>query len=184
MNLGNSSQTMSIKIQGADVGNTLNAIQNKWKEFSPNQVLRYSFLDSDFAMMYSDIQRLSKIFLVFAILTIAIACLGLFGLAEYITKGRIKEIGVRKVNGARISNILGILNKDFITWVFLSFIVASPVAWYLMNRYLQNFAYKTQIAWWVFVASGLATLIIAALTVSWQSWRAANRNPVEALRYE
>lgn len=184
MNLGNSPQTMTIKIQSSDVGNTIKEIQNRWKEFSPNQAFRYSFLNSDFAMMYSDIQRLGKIFFVFAILAILIACLGLFGLAEYITKGRIKEIGVRKVNGARISNILGILNKDFITWVFLSFIIASPIAWYAINRYLQNFAYKIEVGWWVFIAAGSATLIIAILTVSWQSFRAAARNPVEALRYE
>jgi putative ABC transport system permease protein len=110
--------------------------------------------------------------------------LGLFGLAEYSIKNKIKEIGIRKVNGARIGEIMFMLNKDFVKLVLLAFIIACPIAWYSMHQWLQNFAYKTPLSWWVFALAGFVVLVIALVTVSWQSWRAATRNPVEALRYE
>ena len=97
---------------------------------------------------------------------------------------RVKEIGIRKVNGAKISEILAMLNKDFVKWVLVAFVISTPVAWYIMHEWLGSFAYKTKISWWVFALSGLITLGVALLTVSWQSWRAATRNPVESLRYE
>jgi putative ABC transport system permease protein len=97
---------------------------------------------------------------------------------------RIKEIGIRKVNGAKVSEILVLLNKDFVIWVMVAFVIAAPVAWYSMNKWLESFAYKTSLSWWIFVLAGLLALGIALLTVSWQSWRAATRNPVESLRYE
>ena len=97
---------------------------------------------------------------------------------------RTKEIGIRKVNGAKISEVMAMLNKDFVKWVIIAFIIASPIAWYTMHKWLEGFAYKTELSWWIFALSGILALSIALLTVSWQSWRAANRNPVEALRYE
>jgi putative ABC transport system permease protein len=99
-------------------------------------------------------------------------------------ENRTKEIGLRKVNGATISEVMVLLNKNFIYWVAIAFVIACPIAFYAMNKWLQNFAYKTELSWWIFVASGIIALVIASLTVSWQSWRAATRNPVEALRYE
>jgi len=106
------------------------------------------------------------------------------GMIVFTIQQRIKEIGIRKVNGARIIEILTMLNKDFIKWVSIAFIIATPIAWYEMNKWLENFAYKTSLSWWIFALAGLLALGIALFTVSWQSWRAATRNPVEALRYE
>jgi len=101
-----------------------------------------------------------------------------------ISNERTKEIGIRKVNGAKIWEVMALLNKDFVKWVAIAFVIATPIAWYAMNKWLQNFAYKTELSWWIFALAGLLALGIALLTVSWQSWRAARRNPVEALRYE
>jgi putative ABC transport system permease protein len=134
--------------------------------------------------MYSDVKQMGNIFMCFALLAIIVACLGLFGLAEFITKARIKEIGVRKVNGAKVSELMLMLNSDFIKWVAISFFIATPIAFYAMTKWLENFAYKTTISWWIFALAGCITLTIALLTVSWQTFRAARRNPVEALRYE
>jgi putative ABC transport system permease protein len=113
-----------------------------------------------------------------------ISSIGLYALAKFTIGNRIKEIGIRKVNGARITEILSMLNKDFVKWVVFAFIIATPVAWYAMNKWLENFAYKTTLSWWIFALAGALALGIALLTVSWQSWKAATRNPVESLRYE
>ena len=110
--------------------------------------------------------------------------MGLFGLAAFFSERRTKEIGIRKVNGAVVAEILKMLNSEFIKWVVMSFIIAMPVSWYAMHKWLQTFAYKTELSWWIFALAGITALGIALLTVSWQSWRAATRNPVEALRYE
>ena len=184
LHLGTSTEKMSVKISTADISNTLLAIEEKWADFSPNQPIRYRFLDDEFALMYYDVQRMSRILFGFAVLAIFIACLGLFALAQYSIKNRIKEIGVRKVNGAKIAEVLELLNKDFIVWVVVAYFIACPIAYFAMNKWLENFAYKTTLSWWIFALAGVLALGIALLTVSWQSWRAATRNPVEALRYE
>ncbi len=108
----------------------------------------------------------------------------MIGLIELTTHKKIKEIGIRKVNGAKVSEILSMNNRDFMKWVVIAFVIASPIAWYAMTRWLENFAYKTELSWWIFALAGILALGIALLTVSWQSWKAATRNPVEALRYE
>ena len=182
--LGESTKYISVRASTSDMQQLIHNIDKLWSEFSPDQAFQYSFLDADFAMMYKDVERTSDIFLSFAVLAIIVACLGLFGLAEYTTKERTKEIGVRKVNGAKIKEILMLLNIKFIRWIILAFIIASPLAWYTTNLWLQNFAYHTSISWWIFALAGILTLGIALITVSRQSWRAATRNPVEALRYE
>jgi putative ABC transport system permease protein len=110
--------------------------------------------------------------------------MGLLSLAIFTTKRRIKEIGIRKVNGAKVSEVMAMLNKDFVRWVIIAFLIATPVSWYAMNKWLESFAYKTELSWWIFALAGILALGIALLTVSWQSWKAATRNPVEALRYE
>jgi putative ABC transport system permease protein len=184
MRNGLSNSFISIKVNTADMSGIINAITELWDKVSPNQEIRYSFLDAEYARMYDNIQRMGKIFRSFAMLAILVACIGLFGLAEFITKQRTKEIGVRKVNGARVAEVMAMLNKNFIIWVIIAFSLACPIAWYAMHKWLQNFAYKTTLSWWVFAAAGGMALLIALLTVSWQSWRVASRNPVEALRYE
>jgi putative ABC transport system permease protein len=113
-----------------------------------------------------------------------LSCLGLFGLADYSIKKRIKEIGIQKINGAKTIGVGAMFISDFIKWVAFAFIIACPIAYYAMNKWLQNFAFKTELSWWVFVLGGGIALVISLLTVSWQSWRAATKNPVEALRYE
>ena len=134
--------------------------------------------------MYKGEERLAASIRLSAILAILISCLGIVGLAEFSIKKRIKEIGIRKVNGAKISEILTMLNRDFLKWVAIAFVIATPIAYYAMTKWLENFAYKTELSWWIFALAGLLALGIALLTVSWQSWKAAKRNPLEALRYE
>ena len=135
--------------------------------------------------MYQDnIYFIGKMSGIFSIFTIVIACLGLFGLTSFTAELRTKEIGIRKANGAKTFEIMFMLSKDFSNLVALSFVIACPIAYYAMNKWMQDFAYKTTLIWWIFVLAGFIAFIIALVSVSWQSWRAANRNPVEALRYE
>jgi putative ABC transport system permease protein len=134
--------------------------------------------------MYKGEERLVSSIRLSAILAILISCLGILGLAEYTIKRRTKEIGLRKVNGATILNIIILLNTNFFKWVLIGFVIACPVTYFIMHKWLENFAYKTVLSWWIFALAGIIALGIALLTVSWQSWRAAMRNPVEALRYE
>ncbi len=184
MVLGESNEVMAIKVRTSNLQATISEIEKKWDEFSPNQSIRYSFLDQEFAIMYSDTKRMGSFISSFTFLAIFIACLGLFALAQFSIKKRIKEIGIRKVNGAKISEVMTMLNRNFVKWVAIAFIIATPIAWYAMHKWLENFAYKTSLSWWIFGLAGILSLSIALLTVSWQSWRAATRNPVEALRYE
>jgi putative ABC transport system permease protein len=129
-------------------------------------------------MVFQKIFRYGSLFAIF------ISCLGLFGLVISSTENRRKEIGIRRVNGANIGEIMLMLNKEFIKWVLLAFFVSSPLAWFFMKNWLENFAYKTTLSWWIFALAGMLALVIALVTVSWQSWKTASRNPVEALRYE
>jgi len=119
-----------------------------------------------------------------ALWTILLALTGLLGLVIFISRDRVKEIGIRRVNGASALQVLNMLNRSVLVWIGIAFVVATPIACYVMNRWLENFAYKTTLSWWIFALAGLLSLLVALLTVSWQSWRAATRNPVEALRYE
>jgi putative ABC transport system permease protein len=182
--LGNSPDIVSVKVNTSDMAATVQSVTRVWDAFSPNQPVMYSFLDERFASMYADVQRTGRIFGAFALLAIVIACLGLFALSSFMIEQRTKEIGIRKVNGARVSEILAMINADYIKWVAIAFVIACPLAWYVLHKWLQNFAYKTTLSWWIFAAAGTVAVVIALLTVSWQSWRAATRNPVEALRYE
>jgi len=134
--------------------------------------------------MYQPELRFQRTFSLFAGCAIVICCLGILAMSLFSCQRRVKEIGIRKINGANITEVLIMLNMDFIRLVVIAFIIATPVAWYSMHKWLQHFAYKTELSWWIFVLAGLIAMGIALLTVSWQSWRAATRNPVEALRYE
>ena len=159
-------------------------LKTTWESLVPDMPFEYEFLDQRLQNMYVNDERLMKAFSSFSILAIIIASLGLFGLISSMAETKVKEIGIRKVNGARISEILFMLNKDFIILVTIAFVIAFPLSRYTLHKWLENFAYKTELSWWIFGLSGLIALVIALLTVSWESWRAATRNPVEALRYE
>ena len=160
------------------------SLQSKWKSFFPSDPFALQFTDEVYQLQLQADEKLAGIFTMYTCLSIFLAAIGLLGLAHNSVKKRTKEIGIRKVNGAKVSEILSMLNKDFVKWVVIAFIIATPIAYYAMNKWLENFAYKTTLSWWIFALAGLLALGIALLTVSWQSWRAATRNPVEALRYE
>ncbi len=162
----------------------IDGLNEIWEMVFPKSAFQYSFVEAKFAAQYQEDTQFGKVFSFFTFLAIFIASLGLFGLASYRCMVRTKEIGVRKVNGAKVSEILTMLNKDFIRWIVIALVIASPIAWFAMNNWLENFAYRTDLSWWIFSLAGLLALGIALLTVSWQSWKAATRNPVEALRYE
>ncbi|MEH6304587.1 ABC transporter permease [Olivibacter sp. CPCC 100613] len=184
MALSNSPTMLAVKINGKDVSTAVQAIGLVWKKFSPDQAMRYTFLDEGYANMYSDVRRTGNIFTSFASLAIFIACLGLFGLAAFTTEQRTKEIGIRKVLGASVRGILQLLTKDFLRLVFVAIVIASPLAWWAMNKWLQDFAYRIEIQWWVFAIAGLAAIVIAILTVSFQAIKAALANPTKSLRSE
>lgn len=175
---------LTIRIMGSDMSETLDYIESCFKEVSPGYTFEYKFYDDWFASLYEKEEKQAAGVRIFAIIAIIISCLGLFGLAEFTAKKRIKEIGIRKVNGARISEIMKMLNSGLVTLVSIAMIIAIPISYYVISRWLENFAYKTPLSWWVFALAGVSVLLIALLTVSWQSWKAATRNPVEALRYE
>jgi putative ABC transport system permease protein len=166
------------------VYSTVSSIEKIYKSFDPSSAINFHFLDDDFDNLYRTEQRMSKMFGYFSFLAIIISCLGLIGLSSFMTERRTKEIGIRKANGAKSHAIFFFLSKEYIIWVLISIIIASPIAWYAMDKWLQNFAYRINISWWVFALAGAIALIIALLTISFQSYRAAGKNPVEALRYE
>jgi putative ABC transport system permease protein len=178
------SNYLAIRIQPGDISTMLDRVKDQWGKFNNDAPFEYFFLDQSFDAQYRSEERLSKIIGLFTLVAIIIACLGLFGLVSYTATQKIKEIGIRKVNGARISEVLIMLNKDFVKWIAIAFAIATPIAWFVMQRWLENFACKTDLSWWIFVVTGFLTLGIALITVSFQSWKAATRNPVEALRYE
>jgi putative ABC transport system permease protein len=173
-----------IKINGQNPQGALTAINKVWNEVNPAFPLEINFLDQRYNQLYSSEQQISTIVNYFTCLAILISCLGLFGLASFTAEQRTKEIGVRKVLGASVVGVVAMLTKDFTRWVLLANIVAWPIAWFAMNKWLQNFAYHIDISWWMFALAGGLALSIALLTVSWQALRAATANPVESLRYE
>jgi putative ABC transport system permease protein len=182
--IGNSPSIVSVKVNTRDMRSLVQSVSSVWKDFVPHQPARYSFLDQRFARMYTDVQRTGSIFTSFAILAIIVACLGLLGLSAFMAEQRTKEIGVRKVLGASVSSILALLSKDFLRLVAISVLIASPLAWYMMHRWLENFAYHVNIEWWVFILAGMMATGIALLTVSFQSVKAALMNPVRSLKSE
>jgi putative ABC transport system permease protein len=180
----NLARYFSIRIAGSGIRQTMSQIRDTWNEFYPDQPFEYNFLDEIFNAQYKSDMQFGRVFGLFTFLAILISCLGLFALASYTNVQRTKEIGIRQVVGASTKNIFVMLVKDFIKWVVLANLIAWPVAGYAMNRWLQNFAYRIAISWWIFALAGGLTLVIALLTVSRQAIRAATANPVEALRYE
>jgi putative ABC transport system permease protein len=179
-----SSAFMLVKVQGADMTATIQSISGLWKKFAPNQPIRYTFLDESYALMYDDVQRMGHIFTSFSMLAIIIACLGLFALSAFMAEQRGKEISIRKVLGASVTQLAGLLSGDFVKLVLLSVIIASPIAWWAMHQWLQDFVFRVDISAWVFVAAGALVILIALLTISFQAIRAATANPTERLRAE
>jgi putative ABC transport system permease protein len=175
---------ISVKLHSANLTGLMSQIEGQWKSLSPNQPFTYSFMDEDFDATYRVEQRFGSMFISFSSLAIIIACLGLFGLAAYAAEQRNKEIGIRKVLGASVSTIVGMLSMDFIKLVFISILIASPLAWFMMNKWLQDFAYRINIQWWVVAIAGAVAVLIAFITISFQSIRAAIANPVKSLRSE
>ncbi|MGQ8337406.1 ABC transporter permease [Sunxiuqinia sp. A32] len=180
----NRARFIHIRLGKGSLHTGMNVIKKVWNEYYLNQKMDYFFMDEKIAQQYKAETILSRILFVFSTIGVLISIIGISALSLFISQQRTKEIGIRKVNGANVSEILTTLNKEFVKWVAIAFIIATPIAWYTMQKWLENFAYKTTLSWWIFALAGLLALGIALLTVSWQSWRAATRNPVEALRYE
>jgi len=175
---------LPLRIANQNVPATLNYIENAWRKYALNQAFEYEFFDDHFARVYLSEQKTADILLTFAIIAILIACLGLFGLATFTTEQRTKEIGIRKTLGLSVPGIVGLLVEKLTKWVLIANLIAWPVAWFVMHKWLQNFVYRTNLQVWIFLLAGVITLIIAFLTVSYQSIKAAVSNPVKSLRYE
>jgi len=184
MMLGNNYGGLVIKINTTDVKGFLSDLKKEWDSFNPEGALDYTFLDDNFAKLYASEIRAQKIFSVFAIIAIIIASLGLFGLSAFVIEQRTKEIGIRKVLGASIQNVLLLVSKDLLLLVGIAFLISVPVTWWAMHNWLQDFAYRVNIQWWVFLLAGSIAILISALTISFQAIKAAVANPVKSLRTE
>jgi len=175
---------IALKLGSGNYSSTLKQIEAIWKDIAPQWPFSYQFMDERISLNYKSEINMAKIITGLSGISIFLSILGILGMILFTIQQRTKEIGIRKVNGARISEVLMMLNKDFVKWAAIAFVVATPIAYYALNKWLENFAYKTELSWWIFALSGILSLAIALITVSWQSWKAATRNPVEALRYE
>ncbi len=175
---------LSINVPSSNLASTIVTVEKEWKKIIPNKPFSYYFLDEFFSRQYKSEEQFGKLFLNFALLAIFLSCLGLLGLASYTTMQRTKEIGIRKVMGASVSSILNLLSRDFLKLVVISFFVATPVSWYFMQKWLMDFAYRTNIGWWVFVVAGVIAILIALITISFQSIKAARSNPIKSLKTE
>jgi len=177
-------EALFARITGNNTSNTIKAIQALWKQRIPDRPFEYKFLDDDFDALYRTEQQTAKVFTTFSFLAILLACLGLFAITAYSVVQRTKEIGIRKVLGANVSSIILLISKDFLLMVIMAMIIASPIAWYMSYKWLQDFAYRINIHWWIFIAAGAASLIVATITVSVQAAKAAMANPVDSLKNE
>jgi putative ABC transport system permease protein len=173
-----------VRVKGSQISEGISAVEKVWKAQNPNSPFEFQLLDEAINSRYISDQRTQKIFGAFASIAIVISCLGLFGLAAFTAQHRQKEIAIRKTLGAPASKILASLTGDFAKWVIIANAISWPVAYYVMNNWLKNFAYRTDIHLWIFVASGAMALVIALLTVGSHAIKAATANPVESLRYE
>ena len=176
-----------LKLNATDyntIRKTLETVNQIWNNISPNFPFETQFLDASWRALYAKELQFQKLLIFTTLISLVLSCLGLTGLTFLIMEQSTKEIGIRKVNGAKVTEVMAMLNINFVKWIAVAFVIASPVAYFTMDKWLKNFAYKTELSWWIFALAGLLALGIALLTVSWQSWRAATRNPVEALRYE
>ena len=184
MNMGDNRGSLAVRLRGGNITGSVNQIESKWKSIENGVPFTYTFMDDDFNKLYRTEQQTGKLFISFAVFAIFIACLGLFGLVTYAAEQRMKEIGIRKVLGAKVGGIVGLLSRDFIKLVLIASLIAFPIAWWGMRQWLHGFAYRIGISWWIFAAAGAAAFLIALLTVSVQTIRAAVANPIRSLRSE
>jgi putative ABC transport system permease protein len=184
LTLDNTGGSLIVKVKTKDLTGLRASMQQLWSGLNPQAPFSYSFLDDRFNNTYKTDVNVGRILGIFAGLTIFVACLGLFGLATFTAEQRMKEIGIRKVLGANTAGIVALLSRDFVRLVGFAFLIAAPVTWYLMNRWLQDFAYRIGIGWWMFAVAGALTLVITLLTISVQALRAATANPANVLHNE
>jgi putative ABC transport system permease protein len=182
--LSDNTQNLSARIAGSNIKGLIAQLEDKWKGFAPDQHFDYSFMDEDFNALYRNDQRTGKLFVIFTIITITIACLGLLGLATYTVQQRMKEIGIRKVLGANTASIIHLLSKDFLRLMLVAILLATPASWFLMHKWLQDFAYRVSINGWVFLMAGSSALLITFLIICFKSVKAAMANPVRTLKTE
>jgi putative ABC transport system permease protein len=180
----NSIWNVFIRINPGDVQGAMEVIENTWMELVPEFTYDYGFLTEMLDEQYRNEDRWSRITAIASLIAIFLSCLGLLGISGLLVVRRVKEIGIRKANGSTAFQVVLLLNRDILKWVLVSFVLACPVAWLIGRRWLQDFAFRTGISWWLFVLAGALTLVISLLTISWQTYRAARQNPVNALRYE
>jgi putative ABC transport system permease protein len=178
------SSSVYIRVSSRNVPKSIRHIEKTWKEFFPDEEFEYSFADENMQKLYESENRLASIFTVFALFAIGISALGLFSLVALIVRQRTKEISIRKVMGASVSGIAVLLTKDFVVLILLSAVIASPVAWFGMNKWLQYFAHRVDIRWYTFGIAGMVVLLTGLVTVSFQTIRAAKMNPVDSLKRE
>jgi len=174
----------SIKLSTANIASSMQSIKKIWEKTFPNYVYEYRFLDDKIESFYKQENQLSNLYKIFAVIAIFLSCLGLYGLASFMAVQRIKEVGIRKVLGASVGGVVYLFSKEFIILITIAFIIASPVAWYFMNQWLQDYVYRINISWWIFIVGGISSIIIALMTVSFQAIKAALANPVKSLRSE
>ncbi len=174
----------SIKLSTTNIASSMQSIKKIWEQTFPNYVYEYRFLDEKIASFYKEENQLSQLYKIFAAIAIFLSCLGLYGLASFMAVQRIKEVGIRKVLGATSGSIVYLFSKEFIILIAIAFVIATPVAWYYMNQWLQDYAYRINISWWIFIAGGVASILIALITISYQAIKAARANPVKSLRSE
>ncbi|MGH2564163.1 MAG: ABC transporter permease, partial [Ginsengibacter sp.] len=173
-----------IKLATTNISSTLQSVKTIWEKTYPDFVYEYRFLDDKIAGFYKQESQLSQLYKIFAAIAIFLSCLGLYGLASFMAVQRIKEVGIRKVLGATAGNIVYLFSKEFIILIAIAFAIATPIAWYFMHQWLQDYAYRINISWWLFAAGGLAAVTIALATISFQAIKAALANPVKSLRTE
>jgi putative ABC transport system permease protein len=173
-----------VSIMPGDIPRTISSVEKAIKKISPEFPFEYSFTNAEVEGYISEIKQINSAFRFASIVSILLAVIGLVALTYHATQSRTKEIGIRKVNGARVFEVIFLLNRTFLRWVVVAFVIACPIGWTIISSLLEGFGNRATIAWWIFALAGLLTFGIALLTVSWQSWKAATRNPVEALRYE
>ncbi len=166
------------------MNNALKKLSNAWKEISPDFPFEYTFLDESWSSLYKNDLNFQYIIQFATLISLILSCLGLFSLTYFVLENKTKEIGIRKVNGAKTGEVMYLLNKDFLKWLLIAFVIATPIAWFSLKKWLENYAYQTELSWWLLLLSGVIALLIALITVSWQSYKAANQNPIKSLRNE
>jgi ABC-type antimicrobial peptide transport system permease subunit len=174
----------AIKFATAEVSPAMRSIEKAWGSTFPEFVFEYKFLDDKIESFYKQENQLSSLYKIFAVIAIFLSCLGLYGLASFMAVQRIKEVGIRKVLGASVGSVVYLFSKEFIILIGIAFAIATPIAWYFMHKWLQDYVYRINISWWLFIAGGAAAIAIALITVSFQAIKAAIANPVKSLRTE